>query len=146
MSAYYSDGKIAIPNVTGNIVITAEAVASAQETVPVTIISGYKCNYTVGQAIDVIVESSYAISEEIPVEYGKTYTTDYISTDSGFAFYFVGYNNESGKVTESTKVLPKASGTFTAEWTPTVETTNRLRLRGYASSLPFAGITELKVS
>ena len=146
MSAYYSDGKIAIPNVTGNIVITAEAVASAQETVPVTIISGYKCNYTVGQAIDVIVESSYAISEEIPVEYGKTYTTDYISTDSGFAFYFVGYNNESGKVTESTKVLPKASGTFTAEWTPTVETTNRLRLRGYADSLPNAGITELKVS
>ena len=146
MSAYYSDGKIAIPNVTGNIVITAEAVASAQETVPVTIISGYKCNYTVGQDIGVIAESSYAISEEIPVEYGKTYTTDYISADSGFAFYFVGYNNVSGKVTESIKVLPKASGTFTAEWTPTVETTNRLRLRGYANNLPNAGITELTVS
>ena len=146
MSAYYSDGNIAIPNVTGNIVITAEAVASAQETVPVTIISGYKCNYTVGQDIDVIAESSYAISEEIPVEYGKTYTTDYISADSGFAFYFVGYNNMSGKVTESIKVLPKASGTFTAEWTPTVETTNRLRLRGYANNLPNAGITELTVS
>lgn len=146
MSAYCSDGKIAIPNVTGNIVITAEAVASAQETVPVTIISGYKCNYTVGQDIGVIVESSYAISEEIPVEYGKTYTTDYISADSGFAFYFVGYNNMSGKVTESIKVLPKASGTFTAEWTPTVETTNRLRLRGYANNLPNAGITELTVS
>ena len=146
MSIYYSEGKIAIPNVTGDIVITAEAVASAPETVPVTIISGYKCNYTVGQDIGVMAESSYAISEEIPVEYGKTYTTDYISADSGFAFYFVGYNNMSGKVTESIKVLPKASGTFTAEWTPTVETTNRLRLRGYANSLPNAGITELTVS
>ena len=80
------------------------------------------------------------------MENGKTYTTDYISANSNFAFYFVGYNNESGKVTESIKVWPKASGTLTAEWTPTVEATNRLRLRGYADSLPNAGITELTVS
>ena len=137
--------------ITSSDVLTADKLQATcstalQETVPVTIISGYKCNYTVGQDIGVIAESSYAISEEIPVEYGKTYITDYISADSGFAFYFVGYNNVSGKVTESIKVLPKASGTFTAEWTPTVETTNRLRLRGYANNLPNAGITELTVS
>ena len=80
------------------------------------------------------------------VENGKTYTTDYISNDSNFAFYFVGYNNESGKVTESIKIWPNASGTLTAEWAPTVATTNRLRLRGYKASLPNAGITELIVS
>lgn len=146
MAVYYSEGKIAIPNVTGDIVITAEAVASAPETIPVTIISGYNCSYKVGSAINVTTNESYAISEEIVVENGKTYTTDYISDKSGFAFYFVGYNNVSGNVTESIKVLPGASGTFTAEWTPTVETTNRLRLRGYKTSLPNAGITELIVS
>ena len=146
MAVYYSEGKIAIPNVTGDIVITAEAVASAPETIPVTIISGYNCSYNVGSAINVTTNESYAISDEIVVENGKTYTTDYISDKSGFAFYFVGYNNVSGKVTESIKVLPGASGTFTAEWTPTVETTNRLRLRGYKTSLPNAGITELIVS
>lgn len=146
MSAYYSEGKIAIPNVTGDIVITAEAVASAQETVPVTIISGYRCNYSVGQAIGVAEGASYAISEEIPVEYGKTYTTDYSANNSDFAFYFVGYNDTNGTVTEALKVQPNKAGTFTAEWTPTVATTNRLRLRGYATSLPIAGITELKVS
>ena len=146
MSAYYSEGKIAIPNVTGDIVITAGAVASAQETLPVTIISGYRCNYAVGQVIGVTEGSSYAISEEIPVEYGKTYTTDYSASNSDFAFYFVGYNDASGTVTEALKVQPNKAGTFTAVWTPTAATTNRLRLRGYASSLPIAGITELKVS
>lgn len=146
MSAYYSEGKIAIPNVTGNIVITAEAVASAQETVPVTIISGYRCNYSVGQAIGVAEGAAYAISDEIVVEYGKTYTTEYSANNADFAFYFVGYNDANGTVTEALKVQPNKAGTFTAEWTPTVATTNRLRLRGYATSLPIAGITELKVS
>lgn len=146
MSAFYSNGKIAIPNVTGDIVITAEAVASAQETLPVTIISGYRCNYSVGQAIGVAEGASYAISEEIPVEYGKTYTMDYSANNSDFAFYFVGYNDANGTVTEALKVQPNKAGTFTAEWTPTVATTNRLRLRGYSTSLPIAGITELKVS
>ena len=145
MSAYYSEGKIAIPNVTGDIVITAEAVASAQETVPVTIISGYKCNYTVGQDIGVIAESSYAISEEIPVEYGKTYTMEYNANAKDFGVRFVGYNND-GIVTESQNITPGSAGNHTAEWTPTVATTTKMRLRGYATSLPIAGITELKVS
>ena len=144
-SIYYSDGKIAIPNVTGDIVITAEAVASAPETVPVTIISGYKCNYTVGQDIGVISESSYAISEEIPVEYGKTYTAAYNANNSGFGMRFVGYNND-GIVTETQNFTPGHPGNHTAEWTPTVATTTKMRLRGYASSLPIAGITELTVS
>lgn len=146
MSAYYSEGKIAIPNVTGNIVITAEAVASAQEILPVTIISGYRCNYSVGQAIGVAEAAAYAISDEIVVEYGKTYTTEYSASNADFAFYFVGYNDANGTVTEALKVQPNKAGTFTAEWTPTVATTNRLRLRGYSGSLPIAGITELKVS
>jgi protein-tyrosine phosphatase len=145
MAVYYSEGKIAIPNVTGDIVITATAVESAQETLPVTIITGYRCNYSVGQAIGVTEGSSYAISEEIPVEYGKTYTMEYLANKADFGVHFVGYNND-GTVTEMQKFTPGSSGTHTAVWTPTVATTNRLRLRGYASSLPIAGITELKVS
>ena len=54
--------------------------------------------------------------------------------------------NDSGIVTEYAQIVPGASGTFAAEWTPTVATTTKLRLRGYATSLPDAGITELKVS
>lgn len=145
MSAYYSNGKIAIPNVTGDIVITAVAVESAQETLPVTIISGYRCNYTVGQAIGVAEGSSYAISEEIPAEYGKTYTLEGNANDSNFGVYFVGYN-DSGIVTESQNYQPGKSGGFVTNWTPTVATTTKMRLRGYATSLPIAGITELKVS
>ena len=145
MSAYYSNGKIAIPNVTGDIVITAEAVASAQETVPVTIISGYGCSYKVGSAINVTANASYAISEEILVEYGKTYTTAYNASNSDFGMRFVGYNSD-GIVTEAQNFTPGSSGNHTAEWAPTVATTTKMRLRGYASSLPIAGITELKVS
>ena len=145
MSAYYSEGKIAIPNVTGDIVITAEAVASAQETVPVTIISGYRCNYTVGQVIGVAEGSSYAISEEIPVESGKSYTLEGNAPGSDFGMYFVGYN-DSGIVTEALHYVPGKAGGFVTNWTPTVANTTKMRLRGYASSLPNAGITELKVS
>ena len=145
MSAYYSNGKIAIPNVTGDIVITAEAVASAQETVPVTIISGYGCSYNVGSAINVTANASYAISEEILVEYSKTYTMEYNANNADFGVRFVGYNND-GIVTEVQNFTPGSSGNHTAEWTPTVATTTKMRLRGYASSLPNAGITELKVS
>ena len=145
MSAYYSEGKIAIPNVTGDIVITATAVASAQETVPVTIISGYNCSYNVGSAINVTTNASYAISEEILVEYGKTYTTAYNANNSDFGMRFVGYNSD-GIVTEAQNITPGSAGNKTVEWTPTVATTTKLRLRGYASSLPSAGITELKVS
>ena len=145
MSAYYSEGKIAIPNVTGDIVIIAEAVASAQETLPVTIISGYRCNYTVGQAIGVAQGSSYAISDEIVVEYGKTYTLEGNAPTSDFGMYFVGYN-DSGIVTEALHYVPGKAGGFVTNWTPTVPTTTKMRLRGYATSLPIAGITELKVS
>lgn len=145
MSAYYSEGKIAIPNVTGDIVITAEAVASAQETVSVTIISGYNCSYNVGSAINVTADVSHAISEEILVEYGKTYTTAYNANNSDFGMRIVGYNSD-GIVTETQNITPGSAGNKTVEWTPTVTTTTKMRLRGYARSLPIAGITELTVS
>lgn len=145
MAVYYSEGKIAIPNVTGDIVITATAVESAQETLPVTIISGYRCNYTVGQAIGVTEAASYAISEEIPVEYGKTYTAEGNASSSDFGMYFVGYD-DGGIVTEALHYVSGKAGGFVTNWTPTVATTTKMRLRGYATSLPVAGITELTVS
>lgn len=145
VSAFYSSGKIAIPSVTGDIVITAQAIKSAVETIPVTIVSGYRCDYTVGSPINVTEGSNYAISEEIDVVYGKTYNMEYTANAADFGAYFVGYN-DSGTVTEYMKIQPGSSGAFVAKWSPTISSTTKMRLRGYANSLTTAGITELVVS
>ena len=146
MSAYYSDGKIAIPTVTGNIVITAVAVESAQETVPVVWKNGYNCGYSVGSACAESASSSYIISEEIPVEYGKTYTMDVVSPAADFGFRWIGIDS-SGKVTEVKSETNLGVGAKSLTWTPTAATTTKLRFRGYASAASaFMAVTELKVS
>lgn len=147
VSAYYSDGKIAIPNVTGDLEIIISAVASAEETVPIEWLNGYGCTYTVGSACTVSEQSSYIITETISVEYGKSYTADEIvAENSSFGLRFIGIDDD-GNVTEVDNYIPGASGTFSHTWTPTVSTTKSLRLRGYATSAEnLMKITELKVS
>lgn len=146
MSAYYSEGKIAIPNVTGDIVITAEAVASAQETVPITWLNGKNCNYTVGQKLSVSDSSSYLITEQMAVEHGKAYSFNWDCPSSTASFYWIGVDADN-VITEQVKTFPSAAGVVTCEWTPTVATTVGLRLRSYSSAYDsFAAVTELQVS
>ena len=79
------------------------------------------------------------------MEYGKTYTLEGNASSSDFGMYFVGYD-DGGIVTEALHYVPGKAGGFVTNWTPTVTTTTKMRLRGYATSLPSAGITELTVS
>ena len=146
MSAYYSEGKIAIPNVTGDIGITAEAVASAQETVPVEWLNGKNCTYQVGSACSVTDSASYLISNQIPVEHGKTYSFDWNCPSNTASFYWIGID-ANNIVTEQIKEFPKSAGVLTCDWTPTVETTVGLRIRSYSSAYDtFVPVTELKLS
>ena len=146
MAVYYSEGKIAIPNVTGDIVITAEAVASAQETVPITWLNGKNCNHTVGQKLSVSVSSSYLITEQMAVEHGKSYSFDWDCPSATASFYWIGVDADN-VITEQVKTFPSAAGVVTCEWTPTVATTVGLILRSYSSAYDsFAAVTELKVS
>ena len=130
MSTYYSDGKIAIPNVTGDIVITAVAVESAPaiETVPITWLPSKTVPYNVGSACTVSDNTAYFITEEINVEYGKTYTGVFnMATSTSFRWIGIDAN---GKITE-VAVQQLVGGQNTCSWTPTVATTTKLRLRGY---------------
>lgn len=135
MSIYYSDGKIAIPNVTGDIVITATAVESAPavETIAVTWLNGKKCGYSVGSACTVSDESSYIISEPINVEQGKKYTFSGTSPANDFGFKFVGINSNN-VVTEVQDYASIKTGAFSVEWTPTSADTKQFRIRGYSSA------------
>lgn len=144
MANYYSEGKIIIPNVTGNIVITASAVSSVQETLPVTWVSGKKAAYTVGSAFTLTDDSAYIVSEEIPVEYGRIYSFEWNCLSSNSMFYYVGVD-ANNIVTEVEKVFPERPELVNCEWTPTVETTVGLRLRGYTDN-NMTEITELKVN
>lgn len=146
MAKYYSDGKIAIPNVTGDIVITANAVesASAVETVPITWKNKYTVGYSVGGACTESASDSYFISELIPVEVGKTYSfTMDAKIVSSSAFRFIGVNS-SGNITEAiSNTYTNGEQTFT--YTPTSGTVG-LRFRGYSSEFDyFSKVTHLVV-
>lgn len=147
MAAYYYEGKIAIPKVTGNIVITAEAIesASAVETVPIVWKNGYTVGYTENTVCTETESSSYFISELIPVEYGKTYAfTIDITTVENNAFRFIGVN-DSNVVTEAINNQNYTNGLQTFTFSPKSGTTG-LRLRGYSSEFTcFSAVTELTV-
>lgn len=147
MSKYYSEGKIAIPEVTGDLIITISAVESAPETAPITWKVGKTCTYAVGSACTVSDGSGYMITDKIPVEVGKTYTfTCEWGTAGGGAVYFIGIN-DSDVVTEKYKWISSKSGTVSYSWTPTLSTTKYLRLRTYSSeSERMLKVTELAVS
>lgn len=147
MAQYYSDGKIAIPNVTGDLVITISAVESAQETLPITWLNGYNCTYSVGSACTVSAADSYIITEEMPVEYGKSYTfADWACPSASAAYKWVGVDT-NGIVTETQDTKPGAVMVYTGTWTPTNQSTVGVRIRGYASAADsLTAITELVVS
>lgn len=144
MANYFSKGKILIPNVTGNIVITASAIQSVQETVPVTWLTGKKAAYTVGSAFTLSNDSNYVVSEELPVEYGKTYSFDWNCPTATAAFYYIGVDRNN-TITEVEQFFPGKSGLIACSWTPTATNTVGLRLRTY-SDANMTGIAELKVN
>lgn len=131
VSQYYSNGTISIPNVTGDIVITATAVASADTTIALNWNNGYNCSYTVGQSIEMTQNASYAVTDLIPVTTGKTYTVKIDGIENLKAFRFVGANS-NGIVTET---IEGSNGQTTiATFTPASGTT-QMRLRGYSSAI-----------
>lgn len=144
MANYFSKGKILIPYITGNIVVTASAIPSVQETVPVTWLTGKKAAYTVGHKFTLSDDSNYIATEEIPVAYGKTYSFDWDCPSASAAFYYVGVD-VNNYITEVEKFSPGKGGLVACEWTPTVTTTVGLRLRSY-SDANITGVAEMKVS
>lgn len=124
--AYYKNGKIEIPSVSGNIVVEIKARKSAEETLPIVWKDGYHCTYTVGQACTTGASASYYISEEIPVQYGKSYVLN-LSAAAANPPRWVGVNN-AGVVTETATF---SAGSKQFVWTPSVESTVGLRFRGY---------------
>lgn len=115
--------------------------------VPVTWLNGKSCTYAVGSACTVSDNASYIITEEIPVEYGKTYSFEWYCPTTSASFRMIGIN-DSGVVTEVVQFGPTAPGkTHPVTYEPTVATTTKMRIRGYSSAADtFTPITELKVS
>lgn len=131
VSTFYSGGKIAIPNVTGDIVITAEAVKSADTkiVIPFNWNDNYGCNYKPGEKFGLIAVDNYACSDVIEVTPGVTYTLAVEYSGSGSAFRFVG-GDDNNLVTEATSnTLSKGTLTFT--FAPSSGTT-KLIIRTYS--------------
>lgn len=133
VSTYYSNGIISIPEVTGDIVIAISAVESAVETVAITWLNGYRCDYAVGSAVNPRNDTNYIISEPINVEQGKTYKFTFDCPKSDFGIYFIGVDNDD-IVTEYELFAPGKPGETVIEWTPTDAATTKLRLRSYSSA------------
>ena len=70
MSAYYSDGKIAIPNVTGNIEITATAVQSVSPFFDIEWNVKHKCSYRAGDSFELVADNAYTTSSVLPIQEG----------------------------------------------------------------------------
>ena len=133
--AYYSDGKIAIPNVTGDIVITAVAVESAPttEVVPIAWKVGYTCTYSVGSACTESASSSYMISENIPVVQGETYEltkSDGANLISRGKFILVEL--DSNNIVKATKEIKYDTCGEKYDYTPS-SGVSQLKFRGYSS-------------
>lgn len=124
--AFYKNGKIKIPEVSGDIVIEITARKSAEETLPIVWMDGYTCSYTVGQNCTPSAASGYYISDLIPVQYGKSYMLN-LSAASSNPPRWIGID-ANGKVTETATFSP---GSKQFVWTPSVESTVGLRFRGY---------------
>lgn len=137
VSKYYSNGKIAIPSVTGNIVITVKAVTGEDSTEEKTVtwLEGYGCNYNVGEKFGATAVEGYCATEPIEVTPGVEYTieiTDEINTD--VSIRFVGGSDEN-LVTEAVKAVYSNSVKL-YKFTPS-EGTTKMILRGYlAQNVP----------
>ena len=140
--AFYKKGKIEIPNVSGDIVITVTARRSAEDVLQIVWKDGYHCTYTVGSACTVSESSGYYITEQIPVQYGKSYTLN-LSAAASSPPRWVGVD-APGKVTETASFSP---GSKQFVWTPSQENTVGLRFRGYHDAFSeVSGTTVLVVT
>ena len=109
-------------------------------TVPVTYLGGKACTYNVGSACTVSESSAYFITEEIPVEYGKTYTLECEPTADS-TFRWIGVDDDDVVTEVVTSTITQTN--HTASWTPTQQTTTGLRLRGYVFTEGSNGIQDL---
>ena len=134
MANYYSEGKIAIPNVTGDIVITVQAVESAT---PVTVIpivwnDGYYCSYTLGTDFGLIADAGYITSDVIQVQAGTQYYFNIKSAGVTNTSMKVVGADSNGKVTEAialSNIYSDNSYPFTVK-----DGTTQIRMRGYADT------------
>ena len=145
VSNCYADGKIFIQEVTGDIIVTIEAVAAKPKSVPIVWMEQYNCGYTVGSAATVSSNTGYFTTELVTVEQGKTYTlntTTAIPTTTSWRWIGI---NASNVVTEVSSV--SGNGGKSYSWTPTKADTVGLRLRGYQNTVsPFLTTDELVIS
>ena len=140
--AFYKNGKIEIPEVSGDIVIEISARKSAEETLPIVWMDGYTCSYTVGQNCTPSAASGYYISDLIPVRFGKSYTLN-LSAASSHPPRWVGVD-VNGNVTETATF---SAGSKQFVWTPSNEATVGLRFRGYHDAFSqVSDVTNLKVN
>lgn len=101
VSNYYSDGKIAIPNVTGNIVIIVKAVTSEN---PVTLVNRMtvqesNLNKRVsGSNIDGVAYNGVCICDSIPVDLTKSCPVTFVGFESAFNLYDSTSNFGQSKV------------------------------------------------
>lgn len=142
----YANGAVTIPKVSGDIVITVSAVEIPKETVGITWLNGKNCGYTVGSECAVSDGESYITTEEIPVEYGKTYTFEFVSPSASMGLRWIGIDTDD-IVTEVESMTNIGEGNKSVSWTPTVAATVGLRLRTYSSAADaLMAVTELIVS
>ena len=115
--ANYSNGKILIPNVTGNLVINITAVPSAPVTIPITWQSNKGCNYTIGETLafedannrvtsDFIAVSPQASYQLTGLESAQSYAPDgyqfkVIACDSSNVIKAIPYSSENWKTMET---------------------------------------------
>ena len=113
MSNYYSNGKIAIPNVTGNITITATAVASASAT---NILNEYgysnntRYSLTTNNADKKISENGYCATGLIPITKGDTVRLKGFTFSSSSVFIF--FNSAQTYLFGANNIHTGGSGTI----------------------------------
>ena len=116
MSAYYSDGKIAIPNVTGNIEITATAVQSVSPIFDIEWNVKHKCSYKAGDSFELVADNAYTTSSLLPIQAGSSYKLSWKQFSSSTTFHFVWVSSDGIILKDegSTLMNDKSEITFTA--------------------------------
>ena len=152
MSAYYSEGTIAIPNVTGNLVITATAVPSA----PVNLFDASSANnYTPkyrfnssNQIVTSPASTNVVVTHLIPVSPGDvvSVTTDttptYNDEMNSYSFVAVFYDAGESVVTKKVEYSQSVS-TYDNEWTFTAPSGNYTQMR---IAIPYADLSNIVVT
>ena len=116
MSSYYSDGKIAIPNVTGNIEITATAVQSVSPIFDIEWNVKHKCSYKAGDSFELVADNAYTTSSLLPIQAGSSYKLSWKQFSSTTTFHVVWVSSDGIILKDegSTLMNDKSEITFTA--------------------------------